>query len=79
MKIMKQILFTLVATLGLALSASAQKDDQRRPPKGSPPVIKPGEKPPRDNPPPPRGGTKPGKPGMAVLIAPGQLRSDELI
>ena len=77
MKTLKQILFIMVAVAGLTFSASAQKDDHKRPPK-NPPVIDPGKKP-RDNPPPPRGGDKPKKPGMAVLAAPGQLRSDELI
>lgn len=70
----------MVAVAGLALSASAQKNDQNRPPKNNPPVIDPGNKrPPRENPPPPRGGDKPKKPGMAVLVAPGQRRLDELI
>jgi hypothetical protein len=78
MKTLKQLLFTLMAVVGISLSVSAQKDDQRRPPKGNPPVIRPGEKPPRDNPP-PRDENKPKKPGFSVLVAPGQPRSDEII
>jgi len=80
MKILKHLIFTVVAVAGLSLSASAQKSDQNRPPKNNPPVIDPGNKrPPRDNPPQPRGGDKPKKPGMAVLVAPGFPPTDELV
>ena len=50
--------------IGLAFSVSAQKDDQKRPPKGDPPKVNPGEKPPRGNPPP----KDPKKPGFATYL-----------
>ena len=61
MKILRQILFTLVAVGGLAFAAHAQKDDKNRPPKEKPPVVVPGDK---KNPPPPRD-DKPKKPGAS--------------
>jgi hypothetical protein len=68
MKTLRQILFTIVAVIGLSMAVSAQKDDQKRPPKEKPPVIKPEPKnPPRENP--PKGGDKPKKPGMSFFLA----------
>ncbi len=68
MKYLRNILFTIIAVAGLALSVSAQKDDKRDKPPKNPPTIDPGKKPPpRDN---PKGHGKPKKPGMAFeLIA----------
>lgn len=51
MKFLRQTMFTLVAVIGLTLAVSAQKDDQKRPPKGPPPQINPGDKKPPKNPP----------------------------
>lgn len=71
MKIFRKILFTLMVVAGLTLSASAQKDDQKKPPKERPPVIDPAKKPPRENPPrdnPPREGDKPKKPGIYGFV-----------
>lgn len=73
MKSFRQIFFTVAMVVGLALTASAQKDDQKpRPPKPDPPKIEPKEdkrpRPPKD----------PKKPGFAfALIVEG--RSDEAI
>jgi hypothetical protein len=61
MKSLKQIIFVFAISIGLVLSGltlsvPAQRgDDQKKPPKQNPPVIKPGEKPP------PRGNEKPPK------------------
>lgn len=62
MKYLKQVLITIVAVVGLALSVSAQNDDQKkpRPPKDPPPKIDPKPKPPKDD--------KPKKPGMSYMI-----------
>ena len=66
MKSLRQIIFAIAVVIGLALSASAQKNDPKpRPPK-DPKVIKPGDKPPRDNR--PKGGDKPQKPGMSFYL-----------
>ena len=68
MKKLRHIAFMFILVLGLAFSVSAQKgpkDD--RPPK-KPPTVDPK---PKDNP--PRGNgpkEKPGKPGMAFIVAP---------
>ncbi len=67
MKSLRQIIFTSMMVIGLAFSVSAQKgDDQKKPPKGNPPVIRPGDKPPRGNP--PKGDDKPKKPGMSLYL-----------
>jgi hypothetical protein len=66
MKSLKQIIIMFALVIGLALSVSAQTDDQKRPPK-DPPVRDPKPKPPRDNP--PKGGDKPKKPGMSFYLA----------
>jgi hypothetical protein len=66
MKVLRQILFTIVIAVGLAVTASAQNSNQqppKPPPKeGTPPKIKV----PDDKKPPPRE-EKPKKPGMAFL------------
>jgi hypothetical protein len=67
MKSLKQVIFMFAMVIGLALSVSAQSDDQKRPPKEKPPVIDPKQKPPRDNPP-KGGGDKPKKPGMSFYF-----------
>ena len=66
MKSLKQIILVSAMAVGLALSVSAQGDDQKRPPKEKPPVIDPKQKPPRDNP--PKGNDKPKKPGMSFFL-----------
>lgn len=67
MRVLKEILLVFALVFGLSLAVSAQKDDQRRPPKEKPPVVTPKEKPPKDNP--PKGGDKPKKPGYALETA----------
>ena len=71
--IVKKFLFMLFVVGGLALGVSAQKNDQKKPPK-NPPTVDPGKKnPPRENPP-PRGDKKPKKPGMSyVLVVEGRM------
>lgn len=60
MKSLRQILFTMAMVIGLALTASAQKDDQKpRPPKPDPPKIEPKED---KRPRPPK------KPGLAFVL-----------
>lgn len=66
MKKLSQIIFTLAMIIGMAFSVSAQKDDQKKPPK-NPPVVDPGKKPPRGNPP-PKDDKGPKKPGMASYL-----------
>jgi hypothetical protein len=74
MKSLRQIIFTSAMVIGLAFSVSAQKDDQKRPPK-DPPKIDPGKKvPPRGNP--PKGEDKPKKPGMSFYLAAVKKESD---
>jgi hypothetical protein len=72
MKLVKQLMFTIVLAAGLSVSAMAQKDDQKKPPPkgGNTPVINPREKPPKD---PPKDDKKPKKPGMAFAVKPGQI------
>ena len=67
MKTFKQILFTIVAVVGLSLAVSAQKGGGDKPPKNPPPKIEPK---PKDNP--PKGGDKPKKPGMSFFIVTGK-------
>ncbi|MEP6847254.1 MAG: hypothetical protein ABI999_00230 [Acidobacteriota bacterium] len=70
MKVLKQIFFTCAIAIGLSIAVCAQKnDDQKRPPKGDPPVVNPGNKPPKGNPPKGDDGKKPKKPGFAMEIA----------
>ena len=67
MKRFSHILFTLAMIVGLAFSVSAQKDDQKRPPKKPPVIDPPRDKPPRNNP--PKGDDKrPNKPGMSFYL-----------
>ena len=49
MNLMKEILFTMIAVVGLSVAVSAQKKPDNPPPKNPPPVVKPGkpEKPPQ--------------------------------
>lgn len=52
MRILKQLLFTAIFVIGMSLTASAQKDGDKKPlPKPSPPVIvvPPGKNPPKDD------------------------------
>lgn len=63
MRVFFNILYTVVMVVGLAMVASAQRDDgQKKPPPkpGNPPVITPQPK----NPPP----DKPKKPGYALVV-----------
>ena len=70
MKKFTQVIFTLAMVVGIALSASAQKDDQKnRPPKEKPPVVDPGKKPPRGNPPPRDDKKKPGSEFYLVSLS----------
>ena len=66
MKILRNLLFTLFAVIGLTLSVSAQKDDKKRPPKDPPKVEVPDKNRPRENPPPRN--DKPKKPGMEFVL-----------
>lgn len=73
MKNLKQSIFVFVLFIGLALSVSAQNDDQKRPPKEKPPVVDPVKKPPRENPPreqPPK------KPGMSFFLVAADRHGD---
>ena len=74
MKTLSKIIFTLAMVVGMALSVSAQKDDQKNRPPKKPPVIQPGEKPPRGNPPPKE--EKPKKPGMSFFLVSAKQDSD---
>ena len=63
MRVLKEILLTMVLVFGLSLAVSAQKGGQQKPPpKEPPPKVNPGQKPP------PKGGDKPKKPGMALEL-----------
>lgn len=73
MKSLRQLFFAIAVVIGLALSASAQKDGPKKPPK-EPPVVKPGDKPPRGNP--PKGDDKPKKPGMSFYLVSVKRESD---
>jgi len=67
MKKLKEIMFTFVAVVGLALAVSAQRDDKKDKPPKNPPTVDPGNKTkPRENP--PREDKKPKKPGMAFVL-----------
>lgn len=66
MKTLRQLLFIFAAVAGLTFGVSAQKHDQKKPPKDPPPVINPGQKPPKERPP---KETKPKKPGMSYFVA----------
>jgi hypothetical protein len=55
------LMFAVVTTLTLGVSAQEQNDDQKRPPK-KPPVREPKEKPPKGNDRPPK------KPGMSFYL-----------
>ena len=71
MKTLRNIIFATAMVIGLALSVSAQKEDQKRPPKQDSPKIVPREKPkpPRENR--PKDDKKPGTayfvPGTGVV------------
>lgn len=54
-----------MAVAGLTLAVSAQKNDQKKPPKDPPPVVNPGQKPPKDRPPKEE---KPKKPNMSFFV-----------
>ena len=75
MKLLKNFIFSMVVVVGLSLSVSAQKNDQKKPPKGNPPVVTPPDKDktrPRENPPRDNGGDKGRggkKPGFVAVIA----------
>lgn len=75
MKRFSQIIFTLAMVVGMAFSVSAQKDDQKRPPKDPPKIdVPPKTKPPRGNP--PKGDDKPKKPGMSFYLVTVKKDSD---
>jgi hypothetical protein len=77
MKRFNQIIFTLAMVIGMTLSVSAQKDDQKRPPpKDNPPKIDvpPKNRPPRGNP--PKGDDKPKKPEMSFYLVNVKKESD---
>jgi len=48
-------------TVGLAVTASAQKDGGKKPPKPPPPVVNPAPRPPKDS-------DKPKRPGHEAVI-----------
>lgn len=79
MKKFKEIIFIMTMVVGLTFSVSAQKDDQKRPPK-NPPVIepRPKDRPPRGNPPKDEkpNDEKPKKPGMSFYLVPEKNKSD---
>ncbi len=60
MKVLQKILITFAMVAGLSICVFAQKDDQKKPPKGTPPVVTPQPKPPPDP-------NKPKKPEHAVI------------
>lgn len=74
MKILRNLMFTLFAVVGLTLSVSAQKDDKKRPPKDPPKVEVPDKNRPRENPPPRN--DKPKKPGMEFAIVVEEMKSE---
>jgi hypothetical protein len=63
MRILKEILLTLILMAGLSLAVAAQKDGQKPPPKQNTPRVDPGRKPP---PTPKNNGDKGRRPGMAM-------------
>ncbi len=72
MKILRHIAFLLAVVVGLSLSVSAQKRDQKRPPKDKPPVVTPQDKKPKEDKPKGdrgRGGKKPGMASTSMLTA----------
>lgn len=73
MKTLRQLIFIFVAVTGLTLAVSAQKNDQKKPPKDPPPVINPGDKKPKERPP---REDKPKKPGISYFIAEKQADLD---
>ena len=74
---LRQVIFTIAMVIGLALSASAQKDDKRnRPPKDPAPKVDPGQKPPRGNPP-PKEDKGPKRPGFSYLVS--VSRGDDIV
>ncbi len=75
MKKFKKIIFVVAMVVGLTFSVSAQKDDQKRPPKGDPPKIepRPKDRPPRGNPP---KEDKPKKPERGFYLVTDWNRSD---
>ncbi|MDI1240770.1 MAG: hypothetical protein PSX80_02470 [bacterium] len=61
-KTLQQILFTLIAVVGLAFAVSAQGGGQQRPPKEPKPIpVRPKPDKPKDE--------KPKKPGMSYFVA----------
>ena len=70
MKVLKEIIFSIVLVVGLSITVSAQKNnDQKKPPKGPPPVVTPAQKPkPRETPPRNSGDRGGKKPGMSLLL-----------
>jgi hypothetical protein len=74
MKLLKNIIFSVVVMVSLSLSVSSQHNDQKKPPKGNPPVVTPPDKTrPRENPPRDNGGDKGRgggkKPGLVSLLS----------
>jgi hypothetical protein len=63
MRKIRQTIFAFTLVAAMAFGVAAQSDDQKKPPpKGNPPIVKPGDKPK-----PPKGGGKP-KPGSAYYL-----------
>ncbi len=66
MKFLQNIIFLVGLTAGLTLTASAQRNDPKKPPpKEKPPVVTPKPK----NPPPKDDPKKPGKPSSITVTA----------
>jgi hypothetical protein len=69
MKSLKKIILMFAVVISVALSVSAQNDDQKRPPKPKPPVVDPKEKPPKGN-------DRPKKPGMSFYAVPAEVENN---
>jgi hypothetical protein len=65
MRTFNKIFFSFVLMAGLTVSASAQRNDPKKPPpKPPPPKVEPHEKPPRERP----KENRPKKPGFALAL-----------
>lgn len=67
MKILRQIIFTSIAVIGLSMAVFAQKDGPKKPPPKDPdrPVVNPREKPPKNDGP---RDDRPKKPSMDFVL-----------
>lgn len=73
MKLVRELIFAIAAVIALSVSVSAQKKDDKKPPKPTPPVVTPGDKkPPKEAPPRDKGK----KPGMGFVLFVSRSASD---